>query len=156
MIFSPKEATPVAARNSMYVAVFGVLLLASCIASPGPDHISEYRQLTEENRIRAFHQLDDKAKVDLFFEANRRHPPYSGLNSAIAEEGVSFLAMLRDEIDKRGGVPEVLSFMSIAFDMKVRGALTQKELHELRIAGICQLAEESEYCPTLEARILAR
>jgi hypothetical protein len=66
-----------------------------------------------------------------------------------------FLVRLRDELDERGGVPEVLSFMSIAFDMKTRGLLSNGDIQDLRVGGICQLAEGSEYCPTLEAKLLA-
>lgn len=142
------------ARNSSALVL---LLLAAnaCAGVPPGGKLGELRQMSEHERVRAFHDLDRGTKVELFFEANRRRPPYFGLNTAISEEGNGFLVRLREEIDRRGGVPEVLSFMSIVFDMKARGLLTKNDIQELRVDGICRLAKQSEYCSTLEAKILA-
>lgn len=115
----------------------------------------ELRQLPEGERTFAFNRLDEGEKVELFFQANRRHPPYSGLNNAFGKEGKGFLARLRSELDVRGGVPEVLSFMVIASDLKRQGELSSDDMQDLRINGICQLAKQSEYCPELEAKLLA-
>lgn len=143
-----------AARNKVFLALL-MLAANACAGGPPSDKLVELRQLPEQERILIFHGLDEEAKIELFFQANRRHPPYTGLNDAIAGEGKGFLIRLREELDERGGVPEVLSFMSIAFDMKTRGLLSREDIQDLRIDGICQLAERSEYCPTLAAKLSA-
>lgn len=115
----------------------------------------EFRRLSEDERMISFSQLDEGEKVELFFQANRRHPPYSGLDDAFGNEGKDFLFRLRSELDARGGVPEVLSFMVITSELKRRGELSISDVHDLRINGICKLAKQSEYCPELEAKLLA-
>lgn len=143
-----------AARNN---AFFVLMLLAvnACASEPSGGKLMELRQLPEGERTLAFSRLNEGEKVELFFQANRRHPPYSGLNNAFGKEGKDFLARLRSELDVRGGVPEVLSFMVIASDLKRRGELSSDDMPSLRINGICQLAKQSEYCPELEAKLLA-
>lgn len=142
------------ARNKLSLALL-MLATNACAGTPPSDKLVELRQLPEQERVHAFHELDEGAKIELFFQANRRHPPYAGLNAAIAEESKEFLLRLRGELDERAGVPEVLSFLSIAFDMKSRGILTREDIQDLRVGSICQLAERSEYCPTLVAKLLA-
>lgn len=115
----------------------------------------EIRQLPSNEMELAFSKLDYKEKIELFFEANRRHPPYSGLNDAFGKEGKPFLVSLRRELDSRGGVPEVLSFLVILSKLKHQGDLSSKDMGELRVKGICQLAHQSQYCPELESKLLA-
>lgn len=135
-----------------------VFLLLAFNAHAGEPHkitLEELRQLPDGAREAAFSQQDETAKVELFFQANRRHPPYTGLDDAIEKEGKGFLALLRNELDARGGVPEVLSFMGIVFDMKKHRLLSSSDIQALRINGICHLAKLSKYCPELEAKLLA-
>lgn len=145
-----------AARNKVF---FMTLILASSACVPlgeqSSDTLIELRRLPELERKLTFHQLDNKTKIELFFQSSRIHPPYTGLDNAIAEENKIFRMKLRDELDRRGGVPEVLSFMGIVFDMKNRDKLSHDEIQEMRIDGICQLAIRSNYCPGLEAKILS-
>lgn len=143
-----------AARNKLFIALL-LLTTNACAGGPPSATLVELRQLPEQERVRIFHGLDSETRIGLFFEANRRHPPYTGLNGAVAGENKDFLIRLREELDVRGGVPEVLSFMSIAFDMKTRGLLSNDDIYDLRVDGICELAERSEYCPALEAKLLA-
>lgn len=142
-----------AARNNAF-AVLMLLAVNACASEPSGGKLMELRQLPGGERTLAFSRLDEGEKVELFFQANRRHPPYSGLNDAFGKEGKDFLARLRGELDVRGGVPEVLSFMVIASDLKRRGELSSGDMLNLRINGICQLAKQSEYCPELEAKLL--
>lgn len=143
-----------AARSKLLIA-FLLLTTNACAGGASGEEFLELRQLPAQERIRVFNDLDQETKIELFFEANRRHPPYTGLNSAFAGENKDFLIRLREELNVRGGVPEVLSFMSIALDMKTRGLLSNDDIYDLRVDGICQLAERSEYCATLEAKLLA-
>mgnify|MGYP001174274608 CR=1 FL=1 len=143
-----------AARNNAFLVLM-LLAVNACASEPSGGKLMELRQLPEGERTLAFSRLDEGEKVELFFQANRRHPPYSGLNDAFGKEGKDFLARLRGELDVRGGVPEVLSFMVIASDLKRRGELSSGDMQGLRINGICQLAKQSEYCPELEAKLLA-
>lgn len=140
-------------RNS---AFFLLMLLAvnACANEPSGRELLELRQLPESERALAFSRLNNGEKVELFFQANRRHPPYSGLNDAFGKEGKDFLTRLREELDVRGGVPEVLSFMVIVSDLKLQGKLSSGDLQDLRINGICKLAKQSQYCPELEAELL--
>lgn len=152
MIFKRTEEILVAARNKLCLAL--LVLATNACANGQSDKLAQLRQLPDRERVFAFHELDDQTKVELFFLANRRHPPYSGLHDGIAREGKDFLVRLRQELDDRGGVPEVLAFLNIAADMKRRGKLSHEDIQELRIDGICQLAKPSEYCPALEAKLL--
>jgi hypothetical protein len=136
--------------------VLWLLAASACASGPVGDKLAELRQLPEQQRISVFHKLNEEEKIELFFKANRRHPPYTGLNDAVAKEGKFFLIRLRGKLDSRGGVPEVLSFMSIVFDMKNRGMLSHEDVRDLHIEGICELAKPSKYCPTLEAKLLAK
>lgn len=153
MISNPREEALVTAPNKLILAI-SMLAASACAGGPPSDKLVELRRMPERERVLVFRGLDDEAKIELFFQASRRHPPYSGLNDAIAGEGEGFLMVLREELDSRGGVPEVLSFMSIALDMKTRGLLSREDIQGLRIAGICELAEPSQYCPKLAAKLL--
>lgn len=133
-----------------------IFATTACAAESANDKLAELRRLPTSERQLAYHQLSEQEKVDLFFQANRRHPPYSGLNDAISLEGKDFLLRLRVELDERGGVPEVLSFLNIANDAKNQGQLSHEDVDQLRIKGICHLAQSSEYCPTLEAELLGK
>lgn len=131
-----------------------LLAVNACASEPLGEKLMELRQLPEGERALALSRLEEGEKVELFFQSNRRHPPYGGLNDAFENEGKDFLARLRSELDVRGGVPEVLSFMVIASDLKRRGELSNDDMQDLRINGICQLAKQSQYCPELEAKLL--
>ncbi len=142
-----------AARNNFFLVLM-LFAVNACASEPSGGKLMELRQLPESERAIAFSRLNEGEKVELFFQANRRHPPYSGLNDAFGKEGKDFLARIRGELDARGGVPEVLSFMLIASDLKRRGELSSADMQGLRISGICQLAKQSKYCPELEAQLL--
>jgi len=131
-----------------------LLAVNACASEPPGEKLMELRQLPESQRALAFSRLDEQERVELFFQANRRHPPYSGLNDAFGKEGKDFLTRLHGELDVRGGVPGVLSFMVIVSDLKHRGKLSSGDLQDLRINGICKLAKQSQYCPELEAKLL--
>lgn len=133
-----------------------LLLLAAsaCPSEPSGERLEDLRRLPESERALAFSQLDEEEKLELFFQASRVHPPYDGLNDAFGMAGQSFLIRLRGELDERGGVPDVLSFMGVALHLKKRGVLTSTDLEDLRISGICQLAKSSAYCPELAAKLL--
>jgi hypothetical protein len=154
MLFSLREAILVDARSK---AIFVLVLLAAnaCASTPYSEKLAELRHLPEEQRLLVFRELDGEEKIALFFQANRRHPPYTGLNHALAGEGKDFIIRLRVELGEHGGVPDVLSFMSIALEMKSGGLLSREDVQALRIQGICQLAEQSEYCPRLAAKLSA-
>jgi len=144
----------VAARNDAFLVVM-VLLINACVSSPYAGDLVHLRQLPKHERVLAFNRLEPGKKIELFFQANRRHPPYSGLNTAFGREGKGFLMRLRGELDERGGVPEVLSFMVIVSDLKRQNDLSSGDLQDLRIRGICQIAKaETEYCPELETKLL--
>lgn len=134
--------------------ILSLLAFNAYAAELGGMTLAELRRLPEGERELAFHRQDENTKLELFFEANRRHPPYAGLNDAIEKESREFLIRIRDNLDVRGGVPEVLSFMGIVFDMKNRGLLSSSDMQVLRISGICHLAKQSKYCPELEAKLL--
>ena len=148
------KAILVKVRSKVSVALL-IFATAACAGESANDKLTELRRLPTGERQLAYHQLSEQEKVDLFFQANRRHPPYSGLNDVISLEGKEFLLRLRAELDERGGVPEVLSFLNIAQDVKTRGQLSHEDVDQLRIKGICHLAQSSNYCPTLEAELLA-
>jgi hypothetical protein len=118
--------------------------------------LGELRRLPPETRESVFQELNESEKIELFFEANKRHPPYTQLNDSFGTQGVEFLIKLRSEIDLQGGVPEVLSFLGMVLRLKVRGELSSADTEALRIEGICELAERSQYCSELEARVLAQ
>lgn len=143
-----------AARNNIF-AVLILLAINACASAPSVGKLMELRQLPESERMIAFSQLSEEGKVELFFQANRRHPPYTGLNDAFGEDGKALLMRIREELDKRGGVPEVLSFMGIVFDLKNQNVLSSGDISDLRVKGICRLAKQSQYCPELEAKLLA-
>jgi hypothetical protein len=127
-----------------------------CAAGTASEELRNLRLLSSSERIYQFHRLGEGEKVDLFFQAAQRHPPYTGLDDAIENEGKMFLVILRRKLDERGGVPEVLSFMGIILDMKNHNLLSHSDIEDLRILGICRLAQRSKYCPELEAKILSR
>jgi hypothetical protein len=138
-----------------FLLLFFVATTASGMELPA-GRLAELRQLSEKEREFAFQKLDEKTKVDLFFEANRRHPPYTGLDYSIERGGLDLLMTIRRELEGRGGVPEVLSFMGIVYDMKNHGHMSLEDIRRLEIKGLCgRLAEKSEYCPKLEAKILS-
>lgn len=141
-------------RNSAFLVLL-LLVVNACASEPSRGKLVELRQLPEVERMLAFSRLDEGEKIELFFQANRRHPPYAGLNGAFGKGGKDFLVRLRGELDERGGVPEVLSFLVIVSDLKRRDELSSRDMQDLRISGICQLAKaETEYCPELEAKLL--
>lgn len=142
-----------AARSNVFLA-FMLLAVNGCASNLPKTELMELRQLPEHERVLAFSRLNEGEKIELFFQANRRHPPYSGLNNAFGGEGKEFLTRLRGELDARGGVPEVLSFMVIVSDLRHRGELSNGDLQDLRLSSICKLAKQSQYCPELEAKIL--
>lgn len=137
--------------------LFSLLLIfsATACAHESGGQLQELRRLPEQERIKVFNSLDRRTQLELFFLANQRHPPYSGLNTAVANENKALIFELRDELDARGGVPEVLSFLNIVSRMKIEGRLSHDDLDKLRIADICKLAEASDYCPILAAKIQA-
>lgn len=153
MIFNLRGVILVAARNNAFLVLM-LLAINACASESSGGTLSELRKLPGNERVLAFSRLDEGKKVDLFFQANQRRPPYSGLNDAFGKEGKEFLVRIRSELDVRGGVPEVLSFMVIASGLKHRGELSSSDMQSLRINGICQLAKQSQYCPELEKKLL--
>lgn len=112
------------------------------------------RALPSSERSAEFNKLTADEKTELFFISNGRHPPYSGLDQAIAEQGVGFLSRLRSELANRGGTPEVLDFLGIVNRMKRDAALTARDMNDLNLHEICRRAPMSNYCPVLLNEIL--
>lgn len=143
------------ALSRSFAVVVAVLAANACAFEPPSAQLQSLRQMPADERAQAFARLGDEDKVDLFFQANRRHPPYTGLNNSFSEGGKLLLAQVRSELDVRGGTPEVLSFMNIVADTKRRGNLSSADVRDLRVEGICKLAKQSQYCPELEAQLLS-
>ena len=116
--------------------------------------LSELRSFSEGKRIDEYGRLSDEKKIELFYVANSLHPPYFGLNSAIAGQDIEFIKKLRLSIDERGGTPEVLDFLSILLLMKQRHAFNAGDISELRLESICSKAKLSTYCPNLLREVI--
>jgi hypothetical protein len=112
------------------------------------------RSLSDAMRVVEFGKLDRHEKIELFFIANRRRPPYSGFDVAIAQEDVTFISQLRIILDNKGGTPEVLDYLSIVAQMKRSNKLVDKDIKSLKLDEICSLAPRSNYCPVLLNEIL--
>jgi hypothetical protein len=130
------------------------LLSTATLAEPVDQIFRRLRALPSPVRVAEFSKLTADERRELFFVSNGRHPPYSGLDLAIAQQGAGFISQLRDELRERGGTPEVLDFLSIVKQMKRSATLTTQDIENLKLAGICIRASRSNYCPVLLDEIL--
>ncbi len=137
-------------RNSLWL----LLTLAPLACARDPiTLLQEIRHLPETAMHDKFSQLSLNDKRALFFAANRRHPPYSGLHGEMAQAEVAFFVSVRADIDTRGGVPEVLSYLNI-LQIAAQSRLFQPEdVAAFRIDSVCELAKASDYCPKLARRV---
>lgn len=133
---------------------FSILFWTGAYAESLDQIFASLRALPSSERIVAFDKRTFDEKKELFFVSNERHPPYSGLDQAIAEQGVGFLSRLRSELINRGGTPEVLDFLGIVNRMKRDMTLTYQDINNLNLNEICRRASRSNYCPVLLNEIL--
>jgi hypothetical protein len=134
-----------------------VMLCATtaCASGQPSSRFEEVRALQEPERTAAFHRLDDAEKLELFFAAAQRHPPYRGLTDAFAAEGGTYLVRVREAIDARGGAPEVLAFLGVAEVAARNGTIARDHVAGLRLATVCERATSSSFCPELRDRVVA-
>lgn len=64
------------------------------------------------------------------------------------------MVQLRNALNEKGGTPEVLDFLSIVNQMKIKKSLTREDIDRLNLADICSLARQSKYCPIHLNRII--
>ena len=135
--------------------VYGSIFLSTGVfAETMEDTLMRLRALPEEIRIEEFGKLEDKSKEDLFFLANQRHPPYTGLVSALAQQDIAFLSSLRSELVYRHEVQDVLAFLLILHHKKSEGMLSRNEVKLLKLNDFCSLALQSKYCPELLSKVV--
>lgn len=139
-------------NRSIFTAL--LFLITACATDLSGRRFLEMRSLPKEKMALAFDRLSDDQKIEMFFQAKRRHPPYGGLDNDVGRQGKDFLVHLRGDLDARGGMPEVLSFMGIVLSLKRQGVLSVADMSDLRINGTCALASGSQYCPVLEEKLL--
>lgn len=132
-----------------------LFMVVSCSVDSPKKRFLEMRQLPKREMKLAFDRLNDNEKIEIFFQSRRRHPPYRGMDNEIRDQGKDFLVRLRNEIDVRGGMVEVLSFMGFVLDLKRRGSLSTADMKDLRIDSICDLARSSQYCYVVQDELLA-
>lgn len=156
MISITQKAFPVAALSKS-LAISCMLVASMSIHAESIDQtFTRLREMSDSRRIAEFHKLDIDSKKHLFFIANAKHPPYSGLDSAMIHEGSPFLLQLRADLQKKGGTPEVLSFLGIAMEEKRHGSLMPEDIDQMDLGNVCALAPKSNYCPTLLGELLGK
>lgn len=134
--------------------VVAMLFFGNAQAESLKEAFFRIRELPDAERILEFKKLSNEEKLEIFFLANQRMPPYLGFFDAMAHENVEFLSKLRDALDTRARRTGAgLSYVSTVRLAQRRGTIAQGDLEKLRLGNICTLSVGTECCLVLVTEI---
>ena len=113
-------------------------------ADRGSGSFAKLKALDDASRNSACLTLTNESKIELFFEAQKRHHEYFGFDQCFASSPTTFLTTLKSEILKRGTVEGATHYIMVLRLSQQQGKTSGVEIKAMELTNLCEsLANES-------------
>ena len=97
-----------------------------------------------------FAKLTESERLHYAFGALHARPQATCIVALLAKQDFKFLSVLKDEIEKRGGIYDRYAFIDAVAIKRNTGGLSKAELQELELDKFCVEVDASDHkCPHL-------